>query len=191
MKKKIILIPTVIILIPLFIFSTYQFIKFIDYKSVLSGLEKHTFKEDEITIKTFEYNNKNYVISRYYENSSSWSHLNLLLKDSNNYYILKNIKNCDTVDSGKNLYLKDNELYIHCIGKEGIIDKYIINDLIAEKETINFSFKNTPNISQLHIGIDKVDNEFIYLSSPFKVDPTIKDNPEVKCSFKDKICLYY
>ena len=82
-------------------------------------------------------------------------------------------------------------IYIHCIGKKGIIDKYLINGFSVEKVTINFNFKNTPNISQLHIGIDKVDDENIYLSSPFKVDNTVKDDPNVKCSFKDKNCVYY
>ena len=38
--------------------------------------------------------------------------------------------------------------------------------------------------------IDNVDSEYIYLSSSFKVDNTIKDEPKVKCSFKDKECNY-
>jgi len=74
--------------------------------------------------------------------------------------------------------------------KKGIIDKYLINDLNIEKETLNFNFKDTPNISQPHMGIDKVDQEFIYLSSPFKIDTAIKDDPKVKCSFKSKKCKY-
>ncbi|MBP3840935.1 MAG: hypothetical protein IK997_02280 [Bacilli bacterium] len=191
MKKKIVLVLIVIILIPLFIFATYKFVKHIDYKNSLSNLEKYTFIENEKNIKSFEYDNQNYVISRYYDNSSSWSHLNLLLKDKNDYYNLESIKKCDTDDDGTNLYIKDNELYIHCIGKGGIIDKYLINNLNIEKETMNFNFKNTPNISQLHMGIDNVDNEYVYLSSPFKVDNTIKDEPRVKCSLKDKKCVYY
>lgn len=190
MKKKIILILLVIILIPLFIFATFKFVEYIDYKSSLSSLVKYAFVENEKNIKSFEYDNQSYVISRYYDNSSSWSHLNLLLKDKNDYYILESIKKCDTDDDGSNLYIKDNELYIHCIGKDGVIDKYLINDLNIKKETINFNFKNTPNISQLHMGIDNVDNEYIYLSSPFKVDNTIKDEPKVKCSFKDRKCSY-
>lgn len=190
MKKKIIII-SIIILIPLFSFIMYQLIKTLDYKNSLSGLEEYIFVDNETTIKSLGYDNKNYVISRYYDDSSSWSHLNLLLKNNDTYYVLENIKKCDTVDDGSNLYVKDNVIYIHCIGKEGIIDKYLINDFSVEKETINFNFKNTPNISQLHIGIDNVDNEYIYLSSPFKVDITITDEPKVKCSFNDRKCLYY
>ena len=188
--KKIFLTLSIIILISLFSFIMYQLIKFFDYKGSLSNLEKYVFVNNETIIKKLEYNNKNYIISRYYDNSSSWSHLNLLLKNKDNYYILKNIKNCDTVDDGSNLYVKDNVIYIHCIGKEGTIDKYSINDLYAAKESINFNFENTPNISKLHILIDKVDDNYIYLSSPFKVDNNLVDKPNVKCSFKDKKCNY-
>ncbi len=190
MKKKGILIFVVVILIPLFIFATYKFIEYMDYRSLLSNLERYTFIENEKIVKFFENEDQSYVISRYYDNSSSWSNLNLLLKDKNDYYILESIKKCDTADDGSNLYIKDNELYIHCIGKEGIIDKYLINDLNIEKETINFNFNNTPNISQLHMSIDNVDTEYIYLSSPFKVDNTITDEPKVKCSFRDRKCNY-
>ena len=190
MKKKILII-SLIILISLFGFIMYQFIKSLNYKSSLSSLNKYIFVSNETTIKSLEYDNKNYVISRYYDDSSSWSHLNILLKNNDTYYVLENIKKCDTVDDGSNLYVKDNTIYIHCIGKKGIIDKYLINGFSVEKVTINFNFKNTPNISQLHIGIDKVDDENIYLSSPFKVDNTVKDDPSVKCSFKDKNCVYY
>ena len=188
--KKIFLIISIIILISLFSFTTYQLIKLLDYKSSLSNLEKYAFINNEKIIKKLEYNNKKYIISRYYDNSSSWSHLNLLLKNKDNYYILKNIKNCDAVDGGSNLYVKDNVIYIHCIGKEETIDKYSINDLDVDEETINFNFENTPNISKLHILIDKVDDNYIYLSSPFKVDNNVTDKPNVKCSFKDKKCNY-
>ena len=188
--KKNFLIISIIILILLFSFIVYQLINFFDYKSSLSNLEKYVFVNNEKIIKSFEYNNKNYIISRYYNNSSSWSHLNLLLKNKDNYYILKNIKNCDTIDEGSNLYVKNNVIYIHCIGKEGTIDKYSINDFDVNEENINFNFENTPNISKLHILIDKVDDNYIYLSSPFKVDNSVVDKPNVKCSFKDKKCDY-
>lgn len=78
MKKKFLII-SIIILITLFSFTTYQLIKFFDYKSSLSNLEKYVFVNNETTIKKLEYNNKNYMISRYYYNSSSWSHLNLFI----------------------------------------------------------------------------------------------------------------
>ena len=41
------------------------------------------------------------------------------------------------------------------------------------------------------MSIDNIDDKYIYLSSPFKVDNTIKDDPNVKCSFEDRKCIYY
>ena len=184
MKKKNIII--LIILLPLFIFTIYKLIILFKF----NNLENYNFIDNEIVIKEINYNNKNYIISRYYNNSSSWSNLNILLNSNNTYYILKNIEKCDTLDNGSNIYIKDNEIYIHCIGKEDIINKYTINNLKVNDETIKFNFKNTPNISKLHMIIDNVDSEYIYLSSSFKVDNTIKDEPKVKCSFKDKECNY-
>ena len=81
-----ILILIIIILIPLFIFTAYKFIEYIDYRRSLSNLEKYKLTKNEKIIKNFEYTNKNYVISRYYNNSSSWSHLNLLLKNKYQKY---------------------------------------------------------------------------------------------------------
>lgn len=189
MKKKYLIILMIILILTVS-FIIYQTIEFLDYKGSLPNLEKYIPVDNEIIIKKLQYNNKNYVISRYYDTSSSWSNLNLLLKNNDSYYILKNIKKCDTVKDGKNLYVKDNVIYIHCIGNEGFIDKYLINDFDVLKETINFNFQNTPNISQLHIVIDNVDDEYIYLSSPTKVDNTIKDKPNVKCSLESKRCDY-
>ena len=189
MKKKYLIILMIILILTVS-FIIYQTIEFLDYKGSLSNLEKYIPVDNEIIIKKLQYNNKNYVISKYYDISSSWSNLNLLLKNNDTYYILKNIKKCDTVDDGKNLYVKDNVIYIHCIGKEGFIDKYLINDFDVLQETINFNFQNTPNISQLHIVIDNVDDEYIYLSSPAKVDNTINDKPNVKCSLESKNCDY-
>lgn len=189
MKKKYLIILMIILILTIS-FIIYQAVEFLDYKDSLSNLEKYIPVDNEIIIKKLQYNNKNYVISRYYDTSSSWSNLNLLLKNNDSYYILKNIKKCDTVKDGKNLYVKDNVIYIHCIGNEGFIDKYLINDFDVLKETINFNFQNTPNISQLHIVIDNVDDEYIYLSSPAKVDNTIKDKPNVKCFIESKRCDY-
>ena len=189
MKKKLLII-LIIILIPLFVFIGYQLIKVLDYTSSIASLEKYKFIDSEKTIKNLKYDNKNYVISKYYDTSSSWSSLNILLKRNNDYYILKTIKKCDTLDDGSNLYIKNNEVYIHCIGKENNIEKYTINKFITSQETLKFDFTNTPNISQLHMIIDSVDNKYIYLSSPFKVDNTVLDEPKVKCSFKDQKCYY-
>ena len=73
MKKKNIII--LIILLPLFIFTIYKLIILLKF----NNLEKYNFIDNEIVIKEVKYNNKNYIISRYYNNSSSWSNLNILL----------------------------------------------------------------------------------------------------------------
>ena len=86
MKKKNIII--LIILLPLFIFTIYKLIILFKF----NNLEKYKFIDNEIVIKEVKYNNKNYIISRYYNNSSSWSNLNILLNSNNAYYILKNMK---------------------------------------------------------------------------------------------------
>ncbi len=181
MKKKILIITFIILLI-------FIVVKKINYKYTLTSLEKYELVENESIIKKINYNNKEYIISKYYDNTSSWSNLNILLRD-NDYYILKKIKKCDTLDDASNLFVNNNEIYIHCIGKVEI-DKYTITNLNVAQEKIKFNFENTPNISQLHMTIDKVGNKYIYLSSPSKVDNTIKDAPKVKCSFKEKMCSY-
>lgn len=191
MKKIFLIILLVISFAFLFILGIYKMIEFINFKNSISNLENHIFIHSEKIVKEFEYNNNYYVISRYYDDSSSWRHLNLLLKYNENYYVLKNINNCDTVEDGSNIFILNNEIYIHCIGKLGDIYKYSINDFNIDEEIMKFNYDNTPNISQLHINIDNVDNDYIYLSSPFKVDNTIKDSPRVKCSLKDRECIYY
>ena len=105
MKKKNIII--LIILLPLFIFTIYKLIILFKF----NNLEKYNFIDNEIVIKEVKYNNKNYIISRYYNNSSSWSNLNILLNSNNAYYILKNIEKCDTLDNASNIHIKDNEIY--------------------------------------------------------------------------------
>ena len=191
MRKKFLTLLSIITFIILCSLGAYKLVEFVYYKSSISNLKKYTFASNEKIVKTFEYNENNYVISMYYNDTSSWSHLGLLLKVKQNYYLLEDIKKCDTIEDGYNLYVLNNEIYIHCIGKEGNVDKYSIDNFYVKKETLNFYYKDTPNISQLHMGIDKVDNDFVYLSSPFKVDNTINDKPRVKCSFKDKKCSYY
>lgn len=190
MLKSILSILITFALIVLFTFGIYKGIEYLDYKSSISNLEKYTFSSNEKIVKSFKYNKYNYLLTMYYDDTSSWSHLNLLLLDNEEYYLLKNIQKCDSSVEGRNLYLKDNEIYIHCIGKMGDIDKYILDKINIKKETFKLNYDNVSNISQLHIGVDKVDDEYIYLSS-FRLDSSIADGEQVKCSLKNKICEYY
>lgn len=191
MKKTVLLFLLITIGSMLLMGFMYLLIAFLDYRSSLSNLQEYSFSSNEKVIKEFSYYQYNYVITKYYDDTSSWSHLRLLLQDHHKSYILKSIEKCDTSDDSANLYIKKNEVYIHCIGQNGNIDKYTIKETEVEKEILNFRYDDTPNISKPHILIDKVDEQYIYLSSPFKVDNTVSDLPQVKCSFQDQICVYY
>ena len=190
MFKSILSIVITFILIVLFTFGVYKGIEFLDYKSSISNLEIYKLSSNESIVKSFEKDKYNYLLTMYYDDTSSWSHLNLLLLDNEEHYLLKNIQKCDSSVEGRNLYLKDNEIYIHCIGKMGDIDKYTLDKINVKKETFNFNYDNASNISQLHITIDKVDDENIYLFSPIDVNGDVKDI-KVKCSLNNNICNYY
>ena len=189
--KKII----IIILVPIMIFLTailsYKVIKEIHHKKEISKLEKYSIKKTEKIITEFKIKNQNYLIIKYYDQTSSWSHLNILLKEKNNYYKIENINKCDTLDNGKNIYIKENKIYIHCIGQKGNIIEYKINNTKLSKNIIEFNYDNTSNISQLHMTIDKIDDNYIYLSSSVKINNSIKEGEKVKCSFKENKCSYY
>lgn len=161
------------------------------YPNTFLDLEKYTLEHNERIIKNFKYDKYNYAISSLYDSGSTWSDINILLEYKNEYYILTQINGCDTTEKAKNLYISENKLYIHCIGQKGNIYTYTIEKNKVTKELLEFNYDKTPNISQLHIEIDKVDTENIFLSSPFKVDNTVADEPKVMCSLKNKVCNYY
>lgn len=54
----------------MFVFIGYQLIKVLDYNLSITSLEKYEFIDSEKTIKNLKYDNKNYVISKYYDTSS-------------------------------------------------------------------------------------------------------------------------
>lgn len=189
MKKASLIVLIPLILAVLFI-GVYAFIDNKVEREKLSQLEKHTLSSEEKIVKRLEYEKQKYVISKYYDDTSSWSHLRILLDKEDNYYILKDIKKCDVTDDGNNIYVKDNVIYIHCIGKEGDIEEYKLDDMAVEKSVRKLDYKNAPNISQLHLLIDKVDENYIYLSS-FKLDNTLENGERVKCSLEDNVCHYY
>ena len=148
--------------------------------------EKYTLLPNEEIENEIIYKNYKYVITKYYDNTTSFSHHNILLNNNNNYYyILESLNSCDMYS-----YIKNNEIYIHCIGKYGDIIKYTLNKKNIKKEILKFNYENTPNISQLHIIIDNIDDEYIYLSSVVKINDNIDEGENVKCSLQTKICIY-
>lgn len=181
MVKKIILVLTIIgLTISIFFLATHKLPNYVYYKSLLADLNTYNLLKNEKVIKTFKYQDKDYFITRYYDNSSTWSNLNILLKDKNNYYMLKNIPKCDTPDNTNNIYFKDNILYIHCIGKE-TIDKYTIKNLSITKGSYKFNFTDTPDINRLSMQINNIDQDYIYLAN---------NDQQIKCSFQNKRCTY-
>ena len=183
MNRKFIFLVIFSIII-FFIF--YKIISFIDLNTTISSLKKYKLKKDEKVITHFKYNNYNYAITSYSTNLSNHNNNHILLKLKKKYYLLDTIKKCDM-----NSYIEDNIMYVHCIGFNGDIDKYTINKTKIKQEKIKLDYSNTPNISQLHIEIDNIDNKYIYLKSNVKVDDSKKKGNKVKCSLNSKKCKYY
>lgn len=170
----------------MFIGVLFIIIKLIIPNDKLSKLEKYNLLENESIKNEFKIENKKYILTTYYKNDSSYAYNNLLLKNKNDYYLLESMNKCDM-----SYYIKNNEIYIHCIGKKGDILKYTINDYKLEKDIMEFDYKDAPNISQIHITIDGADDDYIYLKSAVKINDSIKDGEFVKCSLSSKKCEYY
>ncbi len=177
MKKGII----IVILLLVISFIIVYFVSKNEYK----GLEVYSLRDKEDVVKKFNYKNRDYILTTYHNDLDTYASNNILIKDHNKYYLLGEVNKCDM-----SYYLKDNNIYIHCIGKKGEILKYTINGTKLEKEIINLDYTNTPNISQIHIMIDKVDKDNIYLISNVKNKENIKNGENVICSLKTNECYY-
>ena len=151
-----------------------------------NGLKEYKLLDNEKVQTSFKYRSKEYVLTSYYDDKNTYADNNILLKDNKYYYYIDKIEKCDM-----SYYINKNNIYIHCIGKEGNILKYSINDKETELEILDFDYTNTPNISQIHIQVDKVDKEYVYLKSAVKMDDSINEGEKVKCSIDSKICEYY
>ena len=180
MNKK-----TIIILIIILILISFILLKTVYLDDKLSNFERYNLLLDETITSKFKIKNKKYLLTTYHNSESTYAYNNLLLQNKGNYYLLEKIDKCDI-----SYFINDNNLYIHCIGKKGDILKYTINLSSIKKDVLEFNYKNTPNISQIHITIDKVDDEYIYLKSAVKKDDLIKDGEYVKCSLLNRICEY-
>lgn len=186
MNKKFLSRIFIIIFVIVFIGLLSIVIKTIIHNNELSKLTKYSIKQNENIIREFDYKDMNYVLTSYYDSNFSYAFNNILIKDKDNYYIIEKIEQCDMSN-----YMKDNQLYVHCIGKKGDIIKYTIEGTNVKKEIINFDYSNTPNISQIHITVDYVDDKYIYLESAVKNDYSIEYGEYVKCSLSSEKCEYY
>ena len=162
MKQDLLIIP-IIIIITITIFGSYKLIELSSYNSRISNLERYTYKQNEKSIKNINYDKKEYIITNYLPEEQTYNNLNILFKNKENYYLLKEIEKCDA--DTNTIYTKSNEIYIHCIGKEGNINKYTINEFEITEEVLVLSYDNVPKISELHVTIEKIDNDDIYIKS--------------------------
>ena len=185
MKKNSIklIIVALILLIPI---STYYLIDYLHNKSMINTLEKYTILDNEKIINEFTYDNNNYLITMYYDDTSTYSHINILLKQKSDRLLIDTIRSCDSSES--NTYVLDNKIYIHCIGKMGDIKVYTLEDYKLTHNILELDYSQTPNLSQLHILIDKVDKDNIYLYSYVNADSEISN--KIKCSLHTKKCEY-
>lgn len=193
MKKVLLTIIKIVLIIaaiPALFLGIFKLIEHFDYESTKKSLDKYELVKDEKVIKEFKFKSFNYAVTKYYAENSSWSNLNILLKDKDEYRLLTSIERCDSLDSGKNLYVKDNNIYIHCIGKTGDILKYKLNGASVSNETLFMNYSETPNISLIHLTIDKVDDDYIYLESSVKENEEEKTSEKVRCSLSTKKCVY-
>ena len=190
MKKFLVFIFILVLFVVVF-GAGFYLLDYIVTGEKLSNLEEHEIskKEEEKIIKEFQYNDMDFVISKYYDDTSAWSHLRIMRKARGNYYILQDVKKCDVLENGENIFVKDKNIYVHCIGKEEEIGIYKVDGFSVSEKLVNYNFKKTPNISLLHMKVDKVDDKYIYLSSE-KVDLAIDEGEHVKCPLDGYVCSY-
>ena len=162
----------------------YRFIETFDNKASIKTLDKYKLSDNEKIQDSFIINNREYIITTYKEENKEYSQHNILLKYEDQYYSLEEISECNM-----NSYLKDNALYVHCIGKKGNVTKYTFIDINVEKTELDLNYINTPNISQEQIKIDLVGKDNIYLSS-VKVKDDVAEGERVKCSLENNSCSY-
>lgn len=175
MKKIIIIIILVPVIILLGFYLTNKYV----HISTLNSFPKYKLIDNEEVLMDLNYNNYNYIITKYYDNTSSWSHINFLLKENNKYYLLKNIKKCDVEKN--HVKSMNNQLYVHCVGKnDNTIDKYIFDKLNIKYEKLLFNMDKA-YVSNVHFIIESVNDDYIYISDALEM--------EAKCSFKTRKCL--
>ena len=154
----------------------YRVIELFDNKASVKQLDKYDLIDGEKVLDKFVINNREYVITQYTVEGKDYS--------QDQYYSLEEINECDM-----NSYLKDNALYVHCIGKKGNILKYTFIDINVDRTELDLNYINTPNIKQENIKIDLVGKDNIYLSSE-KVNGEEELGERVKCSLENNSCSY-
>lgn len=184
-KKFLISILIGLIILALVFLGVYCAFNTIIMKSELSKLEGYKLKKTEEINKTFKYGRFNYVITSYYEDGKTYAQNNFLVKHNNKFYYMDSFTDCDMSS-----YVKDNMMFVHCIGYTGNIVKFKFYGIRVTNEVIEFNYNATPNIGQKNITIEKVTNKNIYLNSTVRKDESIPEGEKVKCSFENNKCVY-
>ena len=176
MKRKVaIILIIVVILLGIFGFYIYH---------LEPDLEKYTFSNQEFY--EFQYQGNTYAVGDVVGEPLSTT--GLFYKKHNNYYILDEISRCTYTDSS--FYVKDNKVYFHCYFHPDTILEYELDGIRFQRKDYPLNFMDAPNISQLHMQFNKVDDDFIYLYSVVKEDDAIEEGNYVKCSLHDNTCEY-
>ena len=186
MLKKFFVSIVISILLLVFVFLiVYVIFNSLIMKSELSNVEVYKLKKNEEINKTFKYNKYNYVVTSYYEDGKDYAQNNFLIKYNNKFYYLDSYTDCDMSS-----YVKDNFMYVHCIGYSGNVTKFKFYGTKVFNEVIELSYKDAPNVKQSHLNVEKVTDKYIYLTSNVKKDENVKEGNKVKCSLKDTKCVY-
>ena len=188
MKKKYFLIIISVVIV--FILSVIYMVTRLSNNN-LTNLEEYKMipENERLVYKQIDYKDNKYLLVGFKGNNPTYADNVILLEKKSKYYVLEEIINCD-IDE-KTAYFKDGSFYIHCIGRKADIIKYELDGKKVKKSYIELNYKDVPNISQLHLFVNNIDDKYIYLFSYVKRDDSIEEGQKVKCSLENKKCRYY
>ncbi len=188
MKKKYFLIIISVVIV--FILSVIYMIIRLSNNN-LTNLEEYKMipENERLVYKQIDYKDNKYLLVGFKGNNPTYADNVILLEKNSKYYVLEEIINCD-IDE-ETAYFKDGSFYIHCIGRKADIIKYELDGKKVKKSYIELNYKDVPNISQLHLFVNNIDDKYIYLFSYVKRDDSIEEGQKVKCSLENKKCMYY
>lgn len=185
-KKFLIGLIIGILILVLVFFTVYYTFNTIIMKGEIAKIEEYKFVKGEKIDKEFKFNKYHYVLTNFKEDGKDYNSNNFLVKYQGKYYYMDSFTDCDMSS-----YVKDNFMYVHCIGYTGNIVKFKFYGTKVFNEVLEPSYNDTPNISQRHIELDKVTNKYIYLKSSVKKDENVKEGNKVKCPFNNNLkCVY-
>ncbi len=188
MKKKYFLIIISVVIV--FILSVIYMVTRLSNNN-LTNLEEYKMilENERLVYKQIDYKDNKYLLVGFKGNNPTYADNVILLEKNSKYYVLEEIINCD-IDE-ETAYFKDGSFYIHCIGRKADIIKYELDGKKVKKSYIELNYKDVPNISQLHLFVNNIDDKYIYLFSYVKRDDSIEEGQKVKCSLENKKCRYY